>query len=273
VTIPFEQACDSGKELDYRCIMVEFVASDHGSFKDASLLHVSATRRLPDHFLLTEGSTEAFLEGARDSKKREIPDVVKLHVNSMVEATGHFKSFLQVQLVLEKRQPDNEEFYIGANFFCSDDLVHTFKFHEDIKKLENTKVGAIECDGSLLIDSDDGKMAVCLHGLSTCGLTYPCPRCLHRLDSSKFPIWFHDEFPDLVEKSECESPYLREGEYSYAKCWERFKVSMGHNHQYSAAEAETTPAAVEASKSVVNKPLRVQQLKYFHGEPMHILMG
>jgi hypothetical protein len=48
---------------------------------------------------------------------------------------------------------------------------------------------------------------------------------------------------------------------------------MGHNHQYSDAKAETTPAAVEASKSVVNKPLHVQQLKYFHGEPMHILMG
>jgi hypothetical protein len=53
-----------------------------------------------------------------------MPDVVKLPIHSVVEATGYFKTSLQVQLVFGKWQPDNEEFYIGAKVFCSDaDLV------------------------------------------------------------------------------------------------------------------------------------------------------
>jgi hypothetical protein len=50
------------------------------------------------------------------------------------------------------------------------------------------------------------------------------------------------------QASECEAVAKREGEYSYEKCWRRFTEAMDKVHEFSVAEAETTPAAVEASE-------------------------
>jgi hypothetical protein len=106
LTLPFQQVVDSKIETEYCCIMVEFLPSIQPSFENGSDLHFSTSRQSPDFVLTTDYDVKVFLEAAAYAKKREVPNTLIIIIH-LVEGgdAGPFSINLQVQLVMERRQP------------------------------------------------------------------------------------------------------------------------------------------------------------------------
>jgi hypothetical protein len=67
--------------------------------------------------------------------------------------------------------------------------------------------------------------------------------------------------------------FAREGELSYDTCYGHVEATLGENKEYTAT-ADTIPKTLkDKAMSVVNKPLRTNELDHYHGDALHLFEG
>jgi hypothetical protein len=272
-----ESVQDANKAVqDARCIMVEFTAPFIPKFEPRRL-EVSMSI-LPDLSMYKEDFCDVatYAKG----KNREDADTIELKPEMLScdadDGSGTYELALKVQMVyydgFEEATPtDLEEGLIGCIIFWGETKLYSFRFSAPL-----SVECAIEshCKRSILINSDDGKMTTMLCGLGTAGASYPCPRCTWKFNENKLPMWAFLEYAELgVTEEMCEDFPLREGELSYESCYDCVRASLGKNKEYTAT-ADNIPKTIrDKAKSVVNKPLRTNELDHYHGDALHLFEG
>ena len=177
---------------------------------------------------------------------------------------------------MEDGREESEESYVGCELFCSGQRIYSFKFHPPVDRFPKDEIEVkARCQCVISIPAQDGKMSTMVFGLGTCGVTYPCLRCIRHHAETCFPEWMREKYPDIVGASSCQCKDfpLREGTNSYEECFKRFKNVMGENSCYTAAESGLPKGLVDSTMSVNSSPLMMLSLDLHSGKPMHVHMG
>jgi hypothetical protein len=224
-------------------------------------------------------ATDAGGEERENSDKIIITDEILQCVSNSTysfDASLRMVQLLGTKTALEDGREESEVSYVGCEIFCSGRKLYSFKFDLPVDGFskDKTEVKA-RCQRVISIPAQDGKMSAMVFGLRTCGVTYPCLRCIRHHGKTCFPEWMHAKYPDIVGASlcECKDFPLREGIYSYEECFKRFEIGIGEKFCYTAAEKSVSKGLVESTKSVNSEPLMRLSLDLHSGEPMHVHMG
>jgi hypothetical protein len=86
--------------------------------------------------------------------------------------------------------------------------------------------------------------------------------------------WAFEEFENIgVTKDMWKGFALREGKLSYDKCYEHFKAYVGKDKEFTATESSIPITVKRKAKSVLHKPLRINDLDLYHGDTLHLFEG
>jgi hypothetical protein len=147
-----------------------------------------------------------------------------------------------------------------------------FRFDEPMGSGEQQSIYP-SCGHVLCFPAEDGKMYATVYGLGTCGVTYPCPRCLRRRNSQAFPAWVQ-EFPHLLDPDSIVEDFdLRRGEKSIKKLHQLFERRMGRNRHLYIAEKDLPKEVIDSTYSCCWPYLRDDDPSCIPGDPLHVGQG
>jgi hypothetical protein len=256
---------------DVRCIIMELASSKKIAQVTVGLLEDEIFQSIDD-----EGYEE-FRRCSVTSEDRKLPD--KIVVPSDTAALEHLDDgrwhlTLSLQMVQVKTNDVDQSSYVGCRL---PDFEYSFKFDLSVPITLSKESEAIWAKWMPVIcfPAHDGKMMTHVCGLGSCGVTFPCPCCIRRIDCESLPAWAAIEFPEEVEGIICEDFPLQKGDYSYAALSAKNKQLLGPNHEFSAAEKESTipKATINATRSVNSEILQRLEPELINCDGMHITQG
>jgi hypothetical protein len=164
--------------------------------------------------------------------------------------------------------------YVGC-VLESHDGQRLYSFRFDSPMVASLPVEA-NCKHLICFPAEDGKMAACVYGMSTCGVKFPCLRCLWELETWSYPKYMKEDCPELfndITLHRFKDFLLREGRYSREECFKTFAQMVGPNREYSEAESGVSDFVRDKCKSVFKEPLLSIDGDLHNGDPMHITQG
>ena len=272
----------SAKELNVRVVTIEELRYIDGvpALKEfyANATHANASdREMPhvididdDHITLTTDSStgtlnaqfHAYLVVGRDL------DID----NAKIQEDGN-----EVQTTSDHEETNNacEKSIVGIELYTSSDHhLYSFVFASPMKHFDASIYDArIICQRSMLLNADDGKMLTSLTGLGTASATYPCPRCIQRIDCRDLPSWCERYREILGPTFICKDAKPRTGYYSVEECNDRYEKAVGCNGRFSRFSKGKIEKFVIKYCYSVSRPARIDPPQDIHGDALHIHAG
>lgn len=189
-------------------------------------------------------------------------DRISINENIFAESNGKRQLNLKIKLV----QSEGE--YVGCRIVAAKTNEDIFSFEFDSSVSTELTYASADCMHLIGIPCEDGKMCATVYGLSTCGSSYPCPKCLWALNDKKVSSWLKDYEQTVTEN--CIDYQQRTGEVCRKKCHERYKHLMGNS---------TDAPNINLKKSVysvVHCPLMEYDddlIRFNIVDPMHVSQG
>jgi hypothetical protein len=238
-----------------------------------------------DDLILNEEQASDFLDnnnldGYSSAVERTKVDEIPLALNMLQQSNGdngHFDLSLEHQMVRLVTNEDDKDLFVGCVLKSNlGQTLYRFLFNSPLECPEASSFKG-NCRHMIALPEDDGKMITCMAGLSTCGVKYPCPRCLFVLGtSSSYPTWMTEQFPTYFSGTNEPTSHdflLREGRYSKEATFQNYETAMGKNRMFSVSEDNVSKNVRESCKSVVQEPVLSMGLDCHSGDPMHLNQG
>jgi hypothetical protein len=270
-----------GDNKDVRCISVGFVQPNdaHGRpLFQPNALNVRAIMGAPADDIVLGDATE--LTGYTCATERRMIDKLPLTANMVQRReNGRFDLEIVLQMVRladdETAADEEPAGYVGCilKTAVSGEVLFSFVFE---KAMDCPRASfEANCKHVVCFPAEDGKMAACLYGMSTCGVKYPCLRCVYTLGNSDIPDWMYKQYPDLFdEPPTCHDFALREWEQSRAESFCLFEKLTGKDRGFSVAKSEHVTVDIrDLTKSVSKEPILDVDLDAHSGDPMHLTQG
>ena len=209
-------------------------------------------------------------------------DKIQLHKRMLhVRENGEYDVQIELQMVRCNTEQGNEQnrdgTFVGCQFYGSidgqDHKLYSFWFDVAMPTQNEQALVRANRKNIICFPAQDGKMAVSVAGLGTCSNKYSCLCCVRSLNSSSFPEWMREEFPELIDDAVCKDFPKREGRYSAETCFALFERETGKKNEYSMAESDVPIVVRDKVYSQYLPSLLKIHPDLHSGDPMHVSQG
>ena len=236
---------------DMKCIIMHFCGI---SRKELEKKRITCT--IDDDLIIATNFTEEIEWTSTATDRDEVDDVnidsrmlstlVIVDTDTDTDVSSNSELSLRIRLV------QFEDEFVGCKIFSTktEEEIFSFKFDIGVSCAESShstiSANCLQIWGK---PCEDGKMQATVHGLSTCGASYPCPICTWNIYEDVVPSWVKESGNDDIRNIVCKDCEVRLGYNSLEQSHQDFKTRRG---------GRTGSIPIEMKKdafSVVHEPL------------------